>query len=232
MRQNCWFALATVLVSGCYTSHINEPATTLPSTGAATKFVVVDVIDPDPERMPNAADGTFTAMRRELVPRVEESGLAELALTPEDSGALPVGEPRFLVRFRAADYSNAVDSNGGRLALLMTCGFLILPCPFIGLVPSASQRIRTRWEARVYDITRVEPARVALEGSREVTVIWDTTSLTPILRKSYELTLSADLGVMNREETEQFERTVGSELATQLIAESLSDIATAIAGAR
>jgi hypothetical protein len=223
--------LAMTLLSGCYTSHIHQPPTVLAPAPTATSVVILDVIDPDPERMPNAEDASFAAMRRELLPRFENSGVATRVLPPEDSGALPDGDRQFLVRFRPADYSNSVDANGGRLALLLSCGFLILPCPFIGLVPSAEQTIRTTWEARVYDVSGIEPSRVPLEGSREVAVMWDTTTLSPMLRRTYELDLSASLGAMSSAERDQLDRRIGRELATQLVAESAEDVAQAIRGA-
>ena len=115
--------------------------------------------------------------------------------------------------------------------MVLACSVLLVPCAFVGLPPTARETIQTTWEVRVYEVTGQTPDEVRDQDSNELVPVWDTTHLSPLLRRTYEITARAGLGRMNPAERLRFSREFAAEVARALIAESLDDISTAIRNA-
>lgn len=227
------FALAGLLfASGCYSSQIYDPVTLPRRAEPAAPQIVIGDLQRDRDIITEQYEPFFAAIRRGMNNRFEQTGLARQAVLERDSLAIAAGTRRFLVRYRALDFSDATQGNVGKGVALGFCAMGLIPlCPFLGLMPQARERVAMTWEMRVFEVTGTTPTSVRDQDSNETLVSWDTSRLLPLVHREYDIALRAGHGRMNPEEALEFSREMAEEMAVRLLAASANDVARAIQNA-
>ena len=111
----------------------------------------------------------------------------------------------------------------------MTC-FLIIPCAFIGLPPSSWSTVRMSWEMAAYEVTNTSPVPIEAEPG-ERTFAFDVSTLAPLVRRDYDITVKTGLGRMSGDEELEFRREAATEMARRLASLSWEDLRQAVRSA-
>jgi len=237
MRENIGSLSVRIIIcaalfttTGCYTSTIYGRTDTLTATQRLASPLIVGSLARDPDIITEDYEPFFAAVRRGMNSELPRAGLGDI-IEERDAATVQLGSRAFLVRYRARDFRDRVDANGGKMGALIACSILFVPCFFVGLPPTSYETVDMSWEMRLYDVTNIEPTRRRAPDADEMTIAYDTSSQIPIARGSYDIKIEAALGSMNSQEATDFARELASEMARRLINASAPDVYRATARA-
>jgi len=128
----------------------------------------------------------YVAMQREMRTQLERSQIAENVTVERDLGASGVGGKAYALRYRVVDdhVLPLMTGNGCYLTLFVTGCFLLVPAFFMGLCTKTFEH-RLSVEARVFDVSGAPVTKIQDSSSNEMLNVYDTSTLTPVLRKEY-----------------------------------------------
>jgi hypothetical protein len=219
------------LSTGCAGVSI-EPETKVPHPPqvASSTLVVGEVTRP---RDLTTAAPFYVAMQRDLNADLERASLASRIIPERDLSADGVQGKAFALRYRVVEDNVVVTSTGGGCyaALLITGSFTLIPLFFLGAC-TASAEHRMTVEARVFDLSTAQVKKVQDSNSNELLNVYDTSTLTPILRKEYPIKVIVTVGVgkassllAGGEERLELSKQEALEATRQLLAQSIDDVA-------
>lgn len=224
-------AVAAMATTGCAATTVtpNTPVNESARTANAT-LVVGEITHP---RDLTTAQPFYVAMQREAGSQLTHSHVANEIVAERDLGAVGVRGKAFALRYRVVD-DHVVSKNTGvgcRVALTMTGSLLLVPVFFLGMCTQSAEH-RLSVEARVYDLEGAPITKVRDENSNEMLNVYDTSSLTPLLRKEYPVSVVVTRSVFSDpsgDELIEDERKEAAEAMRQILAGSLSDVSHAVA---
>jgi hypothetical protein len=228
------FALAAVAmasVTGCAGWRV-EPETAVQQsakTSGAT-LVVAEITHP---RDLTVSAPFYVAMQREIPQQLEATHVSQRLMSERDLGIKGVPGAAFALRYRVVEDHVVLTSSGaGCVAALVGTGSLtIIPLFFLGLCTRRAEHDLTV-EARVFDVNHATVQRIQDSSSNEMINVYDTSSLTPLLRKEYKVTVEvvgrAFGGHLDAADTLELSKREAGEAVRQLLAHSLEDVARAL----
>lgn len=223
-------AIAVLGATGCAGATImpNTPVNGSSRTANAT-LVVGEITHP---RDLTVSQPFYVAMQREASSQLSHSHVASEVVAERDLAPGGVDGKAFAVRYRVVD-DHVITTNTGmgcRTALLTTGSFVLVPLFFLGMCTTTVEH-RLSVEARVYDLEGAPISKVRDENSNELLNVYDTSTLSPILRKEYPVKVILTVGtfsVPEGDELIELEKQEAAEAMRQLLAQSLSDVSRAV----
>ncbi len=219
-------ALTLSLATGCAGINIEPetPPASSPSMAQAT-LVVGEITHP---RDLTVAAPFYVAMQREASHQLAASHIARDIMDERDLGPTGVSGQAFALRYRVVEdvVVNVRSGLGCRMALIVTGSLLIIPAFFAGMCTQADEH-RLTVEARVYDLQGAAVTKIRDDNSNELVNVFDTTGITPILRKEYPVVVrvSSMAGAkLSDEELLEAYRKEAGEAMRQILRESLEDV--------
>jgi hypothetical protein len=131
----------------------------------------------------------------------------------------------YLVRYRATDFKEAVETNILPLVLIV----LVVTSPLVGLVHPTDDTIWMTFEMKIYDVTDAPTVKIKDTTSEEYLNVYNTSELSPIYRESYNLNVHGSAGYAKGVEITNWSRDMAADLARQLIQKSARAVQETVA---
>jgi hypothetical protein len=212
-----------------------EPKTVVTSFGQMSQATLIIGEITRPRDLTTAAP-FYVAMQRNLGVEIEKAHVAQKIMDERDLGPNGVEGRAFVLRYRVVEDNVVVTSTGSgcAAALLISGSLTLIPIFFLGLC-TASADHNMRVEARVFDLQGAQVKKVQDSNSNELLNVYDTSMLTPVLRKEYPIKVSVSVGYnhaaelsYDSPESHDIQRQEAAEATRQLLAQSLEDVSRAI----
>jgi len=220
-----------VLSTGCYSTHYGGGTTAVSTRSHGSELLVVDTLHDETSLEAVLDEGFLHMVSNASATGLEGTGIASRTVAQQDIGTASTNDA-FLVRYRLTGFEDR--SRPGSRGVL--AGLFCFPVVwfFIGALPAEKIELHATWEMRVFDIRGVAPTTMRDTDTGEIVSTFDTSALSPILRREYEVHLEGGMSGPDHRGDERRRRVVretATEFANRLVEASSSDIARAIGNA-
>ncbi|HEY2368407.1 MAG TPA: hypothetical protein VGH87_18550 [Polyangiaceae bacterium] len=170
----------------------------------------------------------YVAMQREAMAQLTKTHVASDVVAERDLSPSGVPGKAYALRYRVVEDHVLVTNTGSgcTMAITLTGSLVLLPIFFEGLCTRTVEH-RLNVEARVFDLEGASISKVRDDNSNELLNVFDTSTMSPVLRKEYSVKVSLTSSVWNvptGDDLINLEKEEAGEAVRQVLAQSLDEV--------